>query len=185
LADRLLKLEKENRWFKRGGVAALLLVGTLLAMGQTSVNRTIEAQSFVLKDDTGRMRAALAMVQGVPQLSFYDAGEKFRMALELSKDGPMLDFRDANGRPRVTMVAIDNGPADLSFMEGVGSNGNLAVDLQSWGEDSHLTLTDRDGFATSLGTSRLQSSRTGETQISSAASIVLFDKQQKVIWRAP
>jgi hypothetical protein len=48
-----------------------------------------------------------------------------------------------------------------------------------------VVVTDADGFEATLGVSDLVTPRTGETHKTSAASLVLFDKDKHVIWRAP
>ena len=50
---------------------------------------------------------------------------------------------------------------------------------------SAVILTDKEGSATTIGTEDLTSPRTGETHKTSAASVVLFDKDKKVLWKAP
>jgi hypothetical protein len=52
-------------------------------------------------------------------------------------------------------------------------------------EAGHLKVYDREGFATTLGTEVLLTPRTGETHKTSAASLVMFDKDKNVIWKAP
>ncbi len=46
-------------------------------------------------------------------------------------------------------------------------------------------LFDEQGFQATLGRSALVTPRTGETQMRSAASLVMFDKNKNVIWKAP
>jgi hypothetical protein len=67
LAARVVKLEGQNRWLKRGACAALLLFGSVLVMGQARhLPDVIEAHSFVLRDSTGIKRAELTMLNGYP-----------------------------------------------------------------------------------------------------------------------
>jgi len=49
-------VEKENRMLKRVGLGALVLAGAMLLMGQARSSRTVEAERFVLKDASGRVR---------------------------------------------------------------------------------------------------------------------------------
>ena len=72
--ERLRKLERENRWLKRAGAAVLLVFGTVLIMGQAPASRTVQAQSFELRDASGNLRASLALKDGEPLLAFYDTG---------------------------------------------------------------------------------------------------------------
>jgi len=48
-----------------------------------------------------------------------------------------------------------------------------------------VSLFDEHGFATTLGRAGLVTPRTGETQLTSAASLTMFDKNKTVIWKAP
>jgi len=53
---RLGRVERENRRMKRTGLGVLVLVGAVLLMGQAHSKRTVEAENFVLKDESGRIR---------------------------------------------------------------------------------------------------------------------------------
>jgi hypothetical protein len=46
-------------------------------------------------------------------------------------------------------------------------------------------LFDEQGYQATFGRSALVTPRTGETQMRSAASLVMFDKNKNVIWKAP
>jgi hypothetical protein len=48
-----------------------------------------------------------------------------------------------------------------------------------------LSVSDDKGFSAALGVKELETSLTGETHSTSAASLVLFDKNRNVIWKAP
>ena len=93
ILQRLECVERENRRLKRLGLAAAIVVGALLFMAQAAPRRTIEAQSFVLKDASGRARADLSMAAG---------------------DIPTLSMRDGKGDPRVTLGAGDNPSLTMS-----------------------------------------------------------------------
>jgi hypothetical protein len=48
-----------------------------------------------------------------------------------------------------------------------------------------LSIKDNEGYEAILGVSALQTPKTGEKHRTSAASLVLFDKDKNVIWKAP
>src|SRR5437870_2639374 len=74
LAERVAKLEAQNRRFKQSGIAALALASTLAFMGQAQTNQVLEANAFHLKDANGTVRARLSMEgSNRPTLSFLDA----------------------------------------------------------------------------------------------------------------
>jgi hypothetical protein len=73
LSERLERLEKENRALKRFGIGVLSLLAAALVMGQARPERTVEAEKFVLKDASGRMRGEFGLDNsGTPALAFYD-----------------------------------------------------------------------------------------------------------------
>jgi hypothetical protein len=63
---------------------------------------------------------------------------------------------------------------------GLGS-ATLGVDQ----DGTYVNLRDRGGFQAALGSTDLEVPRTGETRKTSAASLVMFAKDGKAIWRAP
>ena len=75
----------------------------------------------------------------------------------------------------------------------VGENGDAQISLQSKGNPTALAafapgglyIVDDQGFSASVGVQGLVTPRTGETHKTSAASIVLFDKNKNVLWKAP
>jgi hypothetical protein len=102
LQDRVLKLEKQNRRLKQLGFAVLVLPALLLLMGQAPSKKTVEANEFILRDNTGNVRARLAMsvVRGDgPEFLLFDAGGKPKVML---KEGllPGLSLFDTQGYTR-------------------------------------------------------------------------------------
>ncbi|PYV92278.1 MAG: hypothetical protein DMG90_04850 [Acidobacteria bacterium] len=74
LAERVVKLETQNRRLKKAGIAVILLVSVPLFMGQAETNRVVEANAFHLMDASGKIRAQLSMEMSGPTLSLLDAG---------------------------------------------------------------------------------------------------------------
>lgn len=48
-----------------------------------------------------------------------------------------------------------------------------------------IQVIDKEGFETALGVMDLQTIKTGSKNQTSAASVILFGKDKKVIWSAP
>ena len=64
LVARLEALENANRRLRRGGVVAVLLASALVLTGALPSGNTrvaVEAERFVLRDASGRVRAALGL----------------------------------------------------------------------------------------------------------------------------
>lgn len=74
LAERVAKLEAQNRRLKQAGIAALVLASAAVLMGQTQTRRVLEANEFHLKDADGSVRARLSTdAANRPILSLLDA----------------------------------------------------------------------------------------------------------------
>jgi len=98
--------------------------------------------------------------------------------------GSVLDFSD---KKEVTRVSLSSGAGGI--LDGVAlklrhpKGGEEALEVDANGP--FLRLFDEEGFQTTIGTTDLLTPRTGETHKTSAASVVLFDKDNKVLWKAP
>jgi len=65
LARRLDRVERENRHMKQAGVVALAVIAAVVLMGQATpskVAKVIEAEKFVVRDKSGKVRAELNRV---------------------------------------------------------------------------------------------------------------------------
>ena len=101
-AQRVERLERENRRLKRAGLVALALAAVLVLTGQARSSRVMEANRFVLRDTSGRVRAELKTEEDLsPRLVLLDSHGASRAWLDLSKKGePTLRFwRRANRGP--------------------------------------------------------------------------------------
>jgi hypothetical protein len=201
LAARVQKMERENRVLKLGGLIFLLAVGAVIAMGQAPTKRTVLADEFVLKDSTGNKRATLGLARGEPTLTLFDATGRERAWL--GTEG--IVFYDSSGTHRVilgssTAVSYESveGKAQITgqgpglllssadknttvYLRGTSDGGSLLL----YGRNPALTLTDAQGFKTIVGSATLATPSTGASSRTSAASIALFDKEDKLIWSVP
>lgn len=150
----------------------------------------VEAREFIMKDDSGNVRARLAMDRGPtattdagPQMVLLDASGKERVKLAAAgRDAGLigLTLYDTEGRSRGSFLEID--PLDIGpILMLQDKNGNTGTSL-NYGQ---VHVSDEEGFAASLGATELITPRTGETHKTSAASLVLFDKNKNVLWKAP
>ena len=215
ITERLDRLEKENRRFKRLGLTALAVMAATLVMGQSPSRRTVEANEFVLRDASGTIRATLKMYNGEPLLTLLGSKGK-------AEAGPeQIDFVDSNGTTRAMLgshsaiyyqqvggktVITDEGPglllsgpdgktradfrgmadgAELSLYGQNSANSTKQVYLSSGGDGPSLTVSDDRGFKSVIGSVSLSIPTAGGSSRTSAASLVLFDKDGKVIWNVP
>jgi hypothetical protein len=208
ILERLEKLERQNRRMKLAGLGAMVIAGAFVLMGQASGPRTppeVRAKSFVLVDAKGETRARLYMSASAkgPELTLLDANGNARAEMDAFSDSPELALSDAKGKVRARLVAWPDGPglalSDakgkvrarlVAWPDGPGlilndANENSRVVLGADSDGPGLWLGDANGFETDIGVTGLVTPATGETHTTSAASIVLFGKDGKVLWSAP
>jgi hypothetical protein len=95
---------------------------------------------------------------------------------------PRLELFDSDERARVDLSAQSNlGPAIRLYDEA----GNTRAGLGLTSEGPYVRLSDSNGFATQIGSTDLVTPSTGERHKTSAASLVLFGKDDTVLWSAP
>jgi hypothetical protein len=191
LHERLLKVERQNLRFKRIGAAALVVAVSLLVMGQASQKKTVEANEFVLRDDSGNMRAKLSVDEKTSVAQFLLLDKEGRLDIKLdSAWGGSLAVADAQGTTRVnissTAILLKGNERESLYLDptAVGFTSSNGIVKTTLGQ-AQLHLTDDQGFSASLGLAELVTPRTGEVHKTSAASLVLFDKDKNVIWKAP
>jgi hypothetical protein len=240
LAERVARLEAQNRRFRKAAIAALIAVSAVAVMGQSRSSRVLEANEFVLKDDTGTVRARLSMeATNRPTLSFYGqknhipvslAGgdepflvlsrartnelvqlganrsfyglglyeKEIRAGLSVQNGNPGIELYDEAGKPQVSIEADKNNrefitlggtagkESAMLWNAGVsifGKAGTFRVELGE--EGPRLDLKDNEGYSTTLGRTDLVALASGRKERTPAASLVLFGKDQKVLWSAP
>ena len=161
LVQRLNRLELENLWLKRLAAVVFVGIAAVLFMGQSKppdVAKVVEAESFILRDGSGRIRARLGILNEKLALVFQDENGTVRASLTMIKDGaPSLNLYDKTGNARAIL-----GYTEL---------------------ETTRTIQTLESTSTGMGTSYL-TSRTGKVA-RAESSLVLFGKDRKVIWRAP
>lgn len=112
LENRIRRLESQNRRLKWLGIAFAALAMTSVAWGQKSGGVATQAQKFELRDDSGRLRAELSMLNGDPALRFFGDHEDAESVLDgysftiLKKGGGEAD------------IQAEFGSQGLSFEDG-------------------------------------------------------------------
>jgi len=186
----LLRLERQIRRIKRLGGIVLAVTAVILVMGQAPSKKTVEANEFVLRDDGGNIRARLFMTAKSTTTGKELLGIDDLRPITIPPE-PTLALYDDKGQVK----AMFNG-GNISFLDSQGHlSGELmggVLSLAGNGDSSfavltpyNLNLSDGDGFSATLGVASLVTPRTGESHKTSAASLVMFDKNKNVIWKAP
>ena len=89
-----------------------------MAIGQAGPPRTIEAESFLLKDVDGNVKAKLDSKDGTTKLPFLDRAGHERVALKSTENVEAFEMKDETGRLRATMA---------TGLSSVGISSTLAV----------------------------------------------------------
>lgn len=175
---RLDQLEKENKRLKRTVLLLCIVGGAMFVMGQTrNIPKVIEAEQFVLRDGKGKEKAWLRNGKLGPELKIEDIDAK-RATFTLIDANSMHMFRTGEGKE----ISMLFGPGGVSFW--ANENGEeQKVSMYATGPT--IDVLDKQGFETIIGRTDLETAKTGESHKTSAASIVIFDKDKKVIWKAP
>jgi hypothetical protein len=182
LQNRISKLEDQNRRFRQLGGVGLIAVALLLVAGQGPSKKTVEANEFVLRDTDGKARALLTVVEDNADLILYDAMDRGRMELKVdSTGGASLNMFNAQGMP---VAALSGGDAAVLNLGKTGGEERLLATVAP-GIVPSFVLSDKDGFQTTIGGTDLVTPQTGTARKTSAASVVMSDKQNHVIWKAP
>jgi hypothetical protein len=211
---RIERLERQNRMLKRGALAvvvsaAALFIASLGLMGQTTTPKktpapkaakpapaapatpppvvlpaNIEAQSFILKDANGRVRAELYMDGEGPSLKLLDQSGASLVSLSLrdgAPGGPFLLLSDPQHHAGLSMSVAQGEGSQLSL---IGERADIQAHIGVTPDGTTMELSDKDGFTASIG-SGVQAAKNGQVKKTSAASVTLFNKDRKVLWSAP
>jgi hypothetical protein len=112
-------------------------------------------------------------------LTLGNANAQPMISLEVSTDSGDLHFY---GSRRSGMnLGLNSGNPSISILDADGQGG-ARITFEKDGPS--LRLEDGNGFAAVIGTSQIENSNR-EIQRTSAASVALFDKNKKIIWKAP
>jgi hypothetical protein len=205
LLSRVERLEKENRRLKQGALAFLLLIASAGLMAQTKQKppastssqrpkgrapapapagpTAVEAQSFILKDSNGHVRAELGLAGSTPSLKFRDESGSALVTLALNSDapgGPLLLLSDPQHHASVALSVLEHAGPQFSL---TGERADIQLHMGVAPDGTTLELSDKNGFTTSIGNGVVP--KNGQAKTTSAASIVLFGKQRKVLWSVP
>jgi hypothetical protein len=181
ILERIGNLEAQNRRLRLGSVAVVALLSAVILMGQAAPSpRVIEAQRFILKDSDGNVRGWMGTIGKGSELSLGNMNAQPMMRLIVSTDASDLHF--FGSRKSGMNLGLDSGSPDISMM-GAEGNGRAGITL---GKDGPaFTLEDGTGFSTIIGATAPEKPASAGDHLASAASIVLLDKNKKVIWQTP
>ena len=124
LADRLTRLERENRRLKRIGAVVLIGIVAVVVMGQAKrpeVHDVLAAKQFILKDGDGKDRARLRMLGETVEFAMLDGESSEAIRLTADHDGGAWLL--LGGR---ISLACDDKFAQMYVADERGPNGLIA-----------------------------------------------------------
>lgn len=146
--------------------------------------KNIEAESFILKDANGKVRAELSMGGTGPSLKFRDQTGAALVTLSLNDSapgGPFLLLSDPQHHAGLSMSVLEGAGSQLSL---TGERADIQAHIGVTPEGTSLSLSDQEGFTANFG-SGMQPSKNGQVKKTTAASIALLNKDRKLLWSAP
>ena len=166
IVQRLDRLERKNHLLKKAGVAALSTIVAVVLMAQalpSRVAKLVEAERFLVRDTAGKPRATLGLLpDGSPSLNLIDEDGNIRMAVGMKPEGsPSLNLYDKTQTNRAVLATLPDGSPALVLFNKAGETQAL------------------------LGSNFPMRIHPEDITTRPASSLVLFDKEGKVIWKAP
>src|SRR3989442_1444982 len=145
---RVERLEREGRRWRRAAIALVLSAVALATMAAVPRGRIVEAQKFVLKDATGKVRAELGPSDSDKQIAlrFKDESGLPRLTAGIEEESSLLVLSDRTGRPRVGLVTLAAGVPGLTLYDTTGRT-RVEVGLSREGDPSVALLDARGGSA--------------------------------------
>lgn len=170
IEERLARLELRVKRGKRVATATMVLLVVLSAWSVAarggkahaagSGARDLVARSLTIVDEKGTPRVSLAITDDSPGVNLNDEKGNVRLSLVVLEDGPVVVLNDEKRTSRVFVAATKDGPS--------------------------VELNDENGrLRAALGSTSLESPRTGATEVTAPSSLTLIDRQRHVIWKAP
>jgi hypothetical protein len=202
-----------TRWavFVAAACVVAAVAAVAYAAGQVGAAKMLTADVVRTKrvevvDERGKVRAELrTMADGSPALLLGGTDDGGRVYLTVTADGvPRLRLADKDGKPRADLDVSEDGSPGLALEDKDGRRANLVVTR----DEAALGIVDGDGTLRAalsvsegspllvvkdkegklravLGSTTPQAIRMRVKGESAEFSLVLLDKEGKVLWQAP
>lgn len=191
LETRIDALEREVRRLRLGSRRlgwGFLLAGFVVAVAAASsppaatVPDVTQTRRLEVLDSSGKLRAIVDVSDEGPAVALLDEKGNARATLSLSGDVPGLQLLDEKGTRRAWFDVSALGPEFLLSDE----KGNKRTTLDVLGDGPALDLFDVNGnHRAALGVTSFEGAKAGEKGTTAESSLLLFDKDGKVLWQAP
>jgi hypothetical protein len=189
LCARISRLERQSRRVKIAGTIAMVLAACIVVMGQAETAKVVTANEFVLKDADAKVRAKIGMGldflhKDGPAIVLFDAENHARISLSTSEDDATVYVNSAQLSESSAMWAGSPGKSG-SGLGVTGPAGVFRVNLDGAAVGGpQVSIEDKEGYSTEIGRCDLVT-KTGREEKTPAASLILFNKDKKIMWSAP
>ena len=188
IEQRVAKLERQNRWMKRGGGLMLAAVACVVLMGQGKPKALpdLVVRSLTLRDGEGKPRAVLSMEKpNTPSLVLLDQNGTKRVYLLAEQGGrASLGLGPGDGRIRTYLRVSSGGDTVLGFLDKNGKSGSqFGIDLL--GQPSLYLMTEgrlQVSLEATRNMARLLFSQPGQNRAQVSLGIT---SRGRVIWEGP
>ena len=194
VAQRLDRLERENRWWKVLGIAAVAVLGLVVLMGAKGIGvlAQLRVKHLLIVDDDGKVRAEMGGEGNVTSLIFYDETKEPLIMLTGITNILPKGSKKKTGGYNSSFISF-KGPDEGSMVTlGWDHPQEAGLQIQYKGEPliflsastlsgSFLFLRDTDGAAS---VSLKAPSEEFDVGVPKGPALVLY-KKNKAIWRAP
>lgn len=177
---RLASLERRYRRMNWMWSSVVLLGGATLIMGQTEIPQTVTARSFVVVDSEGEVRAEISTAGGSPLVVLRDLKGRRRVELAVADTIPNLALFDTSGS---TAAVLSAGPGAPTLALRNGAAGGAVI---AQGNGPSIGLIDGEQRVRAIfGSTQLVTERTGTAQNLAPSSLVLFDREGRIVTKLP
>lgn len=192
LAERVARLERENRRLRWGGLVAFGCLTLVVIFAGADAGKVIEAEKVILRDGKGQMRALFEVKpSGEPGLSLFD--DKGKTGIDMGIDpqiGPRLSLDDAVGKTTLHLsvnkfgashiwMEVEDGPL-VTLLASADKVAELTLGTRADGERLAARVADHDGgISIMAGDKDLERSLSMGGNPDGTVDLNLSDKNQK------
>ena len=153
----------------------IVLASALIISGQAKTNKVVEAYEFRLVDGSGKVLGSLGQNEIGAILELSDVNDKVVTALGATNMGATVTLLNPIGYSAL----LSEGALLLN-----GPSGHVTISVENEA-GPNISVTDKEGYSSTLGRSALIVPNTGKKKQTPAASLVMVNKDNKVMWSAP
>lgn len=147
IEQRLVKLERQNRWMRRGLMAIVLIGAVGMFCGMQAQPRAYRAQEFIMVDAAGKAQGVLSMAGGGPglRLGGIEGNDEGRsITIGITQNVAMVDIAGDKGRS--VTLRDDAGGSGIIVRDGTRIRGFMG--LLSADDSAIAQLSDKNGQRT-------------------------------------